>query len=275
MNSDDDDLPVLTQVLRTGGRLPAPTGDHPGDWMPARASVDRRDDTHDDPGSEPEWPRALVIGSDADADAHEDVDSEVREWPVTQESAVFRNGHATANPSGAGAFFDAMPTAADPRRIDLRDNDVFLRTSPTGTAFSGLFDEPPLVVRQADAVDEGAGAVAPAAAEASTDSTASSAMVSRDVPLTFRQAPSSAPVLDATFALRVRDSVLQQLSGRIDTELDARIAQTLHAELETALAHLQNTLRIELAEALRDVVGHAVDDAIRRLDASSPIDDEP
>ena len=270
MNSDDDDLPVLTQVLRTGGRLPAPGGDHPDDWTPAGASTDRHGDAHDDPGGEPEWPRALVIGSDAEP--HEDGGSELRDWPVTQEPAVFRNGHAAANTSGAGAFFDAMPTAADPRRIDLRDNDVFLRTSPTGTAFGGLFDEPPLVVRHTDAVDEGAGAGAPAAADAST---ASSAIVSRDVPLVFRQAPSSGPALDATFALRVRDSVLQELSGRIDTELDARVAQTLHAELETALAHLQNTLRVELAEALRDVVGHAVDDAIRRLDTSSRIDDKP
>jgi hypothetical protein len=97
---------------------------------------------------------------------------------------------------------------------------------------------------------------------------------SRDVPLVFSDP--YAPTWhdpDATLALRVRNSVLQELSGRIDTELDARIAQTLHAGLETALAQLQTSLRIELGEALRDVVGNAVDEAIRRLGDPSRAND--
>ena len=64
---------------------------------------------------------------------------------------------------------------------------------------------------------------------------------------------------------RVRESVLDDLSTRIDTELDARIAQAMHAEVETAIAQLQVHLRDHLTLALRDVVARAVDDAIARV----------
>ncbi len=75
------------------------------------------------------------------------------------------------------------------------------------------------------------------------------------------------PVL---FAERVRDAVLENLSARIETELDARVAQAIHAEVETALAQLQSNLRSQVAEALRDVVGRAVDEEISRLRALPP-----
>ena len=57
----------------------------------------------------------------------------------------------------------------------------------------------------------------------------------------------------ASITSSVRDSVLVALQTRIDTELDARIAQALHREVETAIAQLQDKLRDGLTEALRDV----------------------
>ena len=77
--------------------------------------------------------------------------------------------------------------------------------------------------------------------------------------------PSAPPFDQDAFALRVREAVLGDLSTRIDTELDARIAEVLRAELETALAGVQVNLREHLADAMRDVVRRAVDDEIARL----------
>ncbi len=68
----------------------------------------------------------------------------------------------------------------------------------------------------------------------------------------------------AMFAGQVRDAVLEVLSARIETELDARIAQAIHAEVETALAQLQENLRNHLTAALHDVVGRAVDEEMAR-----------
>lgn len=76
----------------------------------------------------------------------------------------------------------------------------------------------------------------------------------------------------AAFTARVRDAVLHDLSARIDTELDARVAQAIHVEVENALARLQASLRTHLAEALKDVVGRAVGDEIARLSTQRPID---
>lgn len=77
----------------------------------------------------------------------------------------------------------------------------------------------------------------------------------------------------ASIAARLQETLLADLSARIDTELDARIAQALHAEVETALGGLQDRLRGHLAEGLRDVVRRAVDDEIARL-ASTPHDEK-
>ena len=71
-------------------------------------------------------------------------------------------------------------------------------------------------------------------------------------------------------ASRVHDAVLQDLASRIDTELDARIAQALRFELEVALASLQGGLREQLASGLRDVVHRAVQDEISRLQTEGP-----
>ena len=65
-------------------------------------------------------------------------------------------------------------------------------------------------------------------------------------------------------AASVRDAVLEDLAQRIDTELDARLAQSVTAQLESALAGLQSGLRASLADALSDVVRRAVDEQIMR-----------
>jgi hypothetical protein len=85
----------------------------------------------------------------------------------------------------------------------------------------------------------------------------------------YQVPPFDLPVTEdpAAFAAQVRDAVLENVSGRIDTELDARIAQAIHAEVETALARLQGSLRAQLSEAFKDVVGRAVDEEIARLAA--------
>ena len=78
-----------------------------------------------------------------------------------------------------------------------------------------------------------------------------------------------APFDDEALAVRLRDEftqgVLDDLSSRIDTELDARIAQAMRAEVENALGGLQVQLREHLGDALRDVVRRAVDDEMTRL----------
>lgn len=77
--------------------------------------------------------------------------------------------------------------------------------------------------------------------------------------------PTPPPFEHDAFAVRVRESVLNDLSARIDTEFDARIAQTLWAEVEAALASLQANLREQLADAVRDVVRRAVEEEMARL----------
>jgi|GEM_PF-2240987 len=210
---DDDELPILTQVLRTGsGHAPALDRVAHGEPVASDARI------------EPSFGRALVIGSDAEDD----------DLPPSYQADAARDAH----------------------RIDLKSNDVFLRTAPTHEAFTDAIDEPDLLASMSlDVGPDAFTTVAPAA------------------PGSFTHRPLLAHAdADPAFAAEIREAVLDDLSSRIDTELDARIAQTLHAGLEAAIAQLQVSLRAELAEALRDVVGHAVDDAIRRARPSSSID---
>lgn len=74
-----------------------------------------------------------------------------------------------------------------------------------------------------------------------------------------------APLDMDALAVRIRESVLNDLAARIDTEFDARIAQTLRSEVEAALASLQARLREQLADAVRDVVRRAVEDQMAGL----------
>jgi hypothetical protein len=214
---DDDELPILTQVLRTGSGHPAALAR----VAPAAAAAAAEPDAR----VEPSFARALVIGSDPEDD----------DLPASYKA-------------------DAI---ADPRRIDLKSNDVFLRSAPTHEAFTDTIDEPDLL-----------------ASTALDDEPDAFTTVASVEPGSFGRRPLIIHAeADPQFAARIREAVLDDLSSRIDTELDARIAQTLHAGLEAAIAQLQVSLRAELAEALRDVVGHAVEDAIRRTRPASPSDD--
>ena len=261
--ADDDDLPVLTQVLRIGNGRPPRFAAHHADRAASGIPPDARSAAVRAADGESSWPHPLVIGSDAEPDVDASIDGSHDPTSRVDAAAGFDLEHAVHGVDGAAPA--SADTVADPRRIDLRD-DVFLRSAPTDVAFSGRIDQPPLVVRH-----DGVHAAGPDNAVAPN---AASVAASRDVPLVFRDPPSTTSAeADATFAMQVRDRVLRELSGRLDTELDARIAQTLHAALESALARLQTDLRIELAEALRDVVGNAVDDAIARLPARSAYDD--
>jgi hypothetical protein len=73
------------------------------------------------------------------------------------------------------------------------------------------------------------------------------------------------PELSPEFAEDVREAVLRDLMGRIQIDFDARVAQAVHAELETALGGLQTRLRENLTAALRDVVALAVDEELERM----------
>lgn len=89
-----------------------------------------------------------------------------------------------------------------------------------------------------------------------------------DEPRERRQAGDVSLQRLASITSSVRDSVLIALQTRIDTELDARIAQAMHREVETAIAHLQDKLREGLTDALRDVVARAVYDEMTRFVAT-------
>lgn len=208
MNEDDDDLPVLTQILRTG--------------------VADRTDTRS---------RARPFAVDA-LDPRKVADAP---W-LTDQLDI---GHAPTheiepylNPSFdvvLPAFPDERPDANEATE-EPRPSDAFglSQDHDAPQALGIAYDEP----------------------EYSVDPPA-------DTPAEVQvEAPREDPTV---FAERVRDAVLDTLGTRIDTELDARVAQAIRVEVETALAQLQANLRTHLAEALKDVVGRAVDEEIARL----------
>lgn len=199
--SDDDDLPVLTQVLRTG---------RPGAIDPATPVAVRTPDALD-PRTVPEGP-----------------------WLADQ----LVIGHAPAHviESYLGPSFDVPPaTAAD----DVAQTDEARHAQPADVFVLSQDHDAPQVIG-----------------------------VSFDEP-EFRTEPvvAASPEDPAVFAERVRDAVLDSLAARIDTELDARVAQAIHVEVETALGQLQARLRTAFADALKDVVQRAVDEEIARLAA--------
>ena len=207
MNEDDDDLPVLTQILRTGNVRPSPEDQAP-------TSVESRAAQHEAMSAEDTlMADQLVIGHDE----HHEI-----EGYLTPSFHVSSADHAHEVHAEDDAHHAHQPDAF---RLS-QDHD-----GPHG-ARSGAFDEPEIATIAA---------------------------------------PADAPQEDpAVFAERVRAAVLENLSARIETELDARVAQAVHAEVETALAQLQANLRSHVAEALRDVVGRAVDEEIARLRALPP-----
>ena len=208
MSEDDDDLPVLTQILRTGHAQPS------GQTSPRAQPV-----TADalDPRTVADAPwlsDPLVIGHEPPREIGDYLaPSFDRAPPVLTADAQETDGGATASPA-ADAF--VLPQDHDaPQALGL------------------AYDEPEYAV----------------------------------------EPPPEAPREDpAAFAARVRDAVLENLSARIETELDARVAQAIHAEVETALAQLQASLRTHLADAMKDVVGRAVDEEIARLAAQRSSD---
>ena len=208
MNEDDDDLPVLTQILRTGNADPAAP--------PAPRLGERTVDALD--------PRTV-------ADATRPADQLVIGHEPPRESDDYLAPSFHVSPPAFPA--DEPDTDHEHRESHAADPFVLSQDHDAPQALGLSFDEP------AYSVD------APAAA--SHERT-------------------------AAFATTVRDAVLDDLSARIETELDARIAQAIHSEVETALAQLQSNLRTHLAEALKDVVGRAVDEEIARLAAERPAD---
>jgi hypothetical protein len=195
--NEDDDLPILTQVLRTGNAPPAAVIDPRLD-----DAFHEHFDIH--PFDDGPLSRQIVIGHDA------------------QESPVADDASVVADPHEAGAH-DPFGLAQD---ADARH----------GMSFASTIVEPPMHL---------AGSVAPPM---------------HDTPIDF-----SVPSATAEWAARVRDAVVDDLATRIDTELDARIANALHLEVETVLAQLQARLRTHLKDALRDVVARAVDEEIVRI----------
>lgn len=211
---DDDDLPVLTQILRTGTTTAA-TIDREANGERIDGAVATLD--------EPLLADELVIGSDPDGEAP----------AIVAETAA------------ADDAFDDGPNAAA-LAIDVPD---FVEHAPPVE---------PTVLSFVDA---------PAVARSEPASAFAQPFDGRDIePLAPapQAIPESSPVEDpATVALRLRDAVLDDLLVRVGPELDARIAQALHAEVETALGRMQHNLRGHLTDALRDVVARAVAEQMR------------
>ena len=200
MTENDDDLPVLTQILRTGNAHPS---DVPIDLEHGPEDFDVQ------PIGDTLMADQLVIGNEP----HHEIAS------YLVPSFDLRPEQPDARSVEAGGDLQAHPVDHSDSFMLPQDHDGPHRSQTTGSTFN----EPALV--------------APAAED------------------------------PAVFAAKVRDAVLENLSGRIDTELDARIAQAIHAEVETALAQLQGSLRAQLSDAFKDVVGRAVDEEIARLAA--------
>jgi hypothetical protein len=210
MTTDDDDLPVLTHVLRTGdGRMP----------------------------------RSLMTPVDDDSYVDEFGIHHFEEAPLTRQIVI---GHDPQQPAddldGATINGEFVPTTsvpvADPRHAH-RDPFRLSQDIDAGHGHIEPIDEPHLI---GDAHERDAGPV----------------LIDR--PIDFAK-----PIDSALMATRLRDSIITNLASRIDMELDARIAQVLHAEIESALAQLQANLRSHLTEALRDVVAKAVGEELARM----------
>ena len=180
----------------------------------------------------------------------------------------------TVNPRGPAASFEEDDDAHDPARYAITDEARDALSSDRGgdsfrlpqdhdlaaaaDARSTRFDEPEI---------DGASDRPMVVAVAGPGERRLNPFVI-DEPRDRRQAEDVSLQRLASIASSVRDAVLVALQTRIDTELDARIAQAMHREVETAIAQLQDKLRDGLTDALRDVVARAVDDEMSRFVAS-------
>jgi hypothetical protein len=205
MFEDDDDLPVLTHVLRT------------------RTTA---------------LPETLKSPLD---DLHGDFDiAAIEEAPITNQIVIGNEPH----PDEDMALLDGPPAptwdasgsiVADPRRVTANDVFTLAQDADDFDLLPAAIDEPDLISAASDV---------------------SPPVPTRDAATDFSS---------TELAERVRENVLNDLASRIDAELDARIAQAMHAEVETALAQLQGRLRENLTEAMRDLVARAVAEEIARL----------
>jgi hypothetical protein len=215
---NDDDLPVLTQVLRTGsGRREAPIA------APAESVHEPFEDALDVRPIDETWmAEQLVIGNEPGRRIDDYLMT-----PFGERDPAVATQAGEANGESGRQRDDGFPLTND---HDVVDRDA-----------GGTLGEPHLP----DVVD-----ARPA------------------------EPPPPMPAGDrAALALQVRDAVLEDLRTRIDTELDARIAQAMYAELETAVAQLQINLRTQLTAALRDVVQRAVDEEIARIAGAAQASD--
>ncbi len=131
MIDEDDDLPVLTQVLRTAGGHPPYVSQPAGRaslvltpiHAPHHASVD---DFGVGPRVEPGLAPPLVIGIDSEAGHGIDAYAIADRFAATPRDPV-----------------------ADPRRVERPYGDAFSSTVPTGPSSSDALDEPHLVAASA------------------------------------------------------------------------------------------------------------------------------
>ena len=225
---DDDDLPVLTQVLRTG------SGAMPPVVLLPDLDVRLADDTLHAP--------PLVIGNEP----HQRIETYLMPSTPTAESL---DGDVAAQDG-----------AIEPDAVDPPDAPQLL---PFHEAEEARRAEGAEGAEGAEA--EGIATVAPAESIAEP-AVALESFTGDDTPEPTVHPPPPAPVIDLdALHAQVRAAVLDDLVARVDVELEARIAQAIHAEIETALAKLQADLRGHLTDAMRDLVGRAVAEQIVRI----------
>lgn len=234
--TEDDDIPVLTQILRTGGPR------EPGERIaasgvePIEQAGSREFDVR--PLDATLMGDALVIGNEPQGDKTAPHEHAV---PFDDDDAHDLARYATSEEPGGDSF--RLP----------QDHDQVAAAD----AGSTRFDEP-----AGDALDR------PTVVAAGPHERRVNPFVTEE-PRERRQEVGDVSLQRlASITSSVRDSVLVALQTRIDTELDARIAQAMHREVETAIAHLQDKLREGLTDALRDVVARAVDDEMTRFVAA-------
>ena len=221
---DDDDLPVLTQVLRTGsGAMPAvvslPVFDAPSDDTTLHAPP-------------------LVIGNEP----HQRIET----------------------------YLTPLTPTAEPVHDDRAAPDDAIEVGPVEMPASPPHLLPPY---DAEEVEPEVIATVTLAEPIAETAVALESFAGDDTPEPTVVPPAAAPVIDFdALHAQVRAAVLDDLVARVDVELEARIAQAIHAEIETALAKLQADLRGHLTDALRDIVGRAVTEQIVRI---APAADDP
>ena len=254
-SDQDDDLPVLTRVLRIGGARAGALSVAEPDEAPGDSAADfATNDAVESPFDEILSTEQLVIGSDS----HERLDpyiplttvmiepTERHDEPLAQ--ALAASASTAHAPSTTHALMVPFIEPVDlPAPADVATHDSANEATENAQEQRNAAND----AEDADAALREAATVEPAAASAQEN-----VSIDETAPVPFDH--------DA-FAMRVRESVLNDLSARIDTEFDARIAQTLRAEVEAALANLHANLREQLADAMRDVVRRAVEEEVARL----------